>query len=136
MRDAKGHPDEALSRLFQRSLLDNFDYSVRTGVNQNWPIINDGIAIFANTVLRRDLIVGDACFRENCAYSYIPLVAVRRPVFFDDIVTETRTCIHAKNARHAADDPSDCAAYNSAYRACGPLAIPGTPVDASFDALG
>jgi hypothetical protein len=131
MRDANGHPDEALSRLFQRSLLDNFDYSVRTGVNQNWPIINDGIAIFANTVLRRDLIVGDACFRENCAYSYIPLVAVRRPVFFDDIVTEARTFIHTQNTRNTADDPSNSAAYNGADRACSALTFEGPAFNAT-----
>jgi hypothetical protein len=117
-------------------LLDHLDYASRARINQHRSIVYDRIAIIANTVFRWNLIVSDACFRKDRACSYIAFVAVRGPVFFDDIVTETRTCIHAKNARHAADDPSDRAAYNSAYRACGPLAFPGTTVDASFDALG
>jgi hypothetical protein len=121
---------------FCAGLLDHLNYAPSTGINQHRSIVDHRVAIFANTVFRWNLIVSDACFRKDRACSYITFVAVRGPMFFDDIVTEARTCIHAKNARHAADNPSDCAAYNSAHRACGPLAFPGTAVDASFDALG
>jgi hypothetical protein len=117
-------------------LLDHLDDASRARINQHRSVVYNRIAIIANTVFRWNLIVSDACFRKNRAYSYISFVAIRGPVFFDDIVTETRTCIYTKNARHAADDASDSATYDSAYRACGPLAFPGTTVDASFDALG
>ena len=42
-----------------------------------------------NPVLRWNLIVGDARFRKHCAHPYITVVAVRRPVFFDDVMTRT-----------------------------------------------
>jgi hypothetical protein len=121
---------------FCDGLLDHFDYASRAGINKHRSIVDDRIPIIANTVFRWNLIVSDACFRKDRACSYITFVAVRGPMFFDDIVTEARTCIHAKNARHTADDPSDCAAYDSAHRTCGPLAFAGTTADASFDALG
>src|ERR1019366_7179875 len=117
-------------------LLDHLDYASRARINQHRSIVYDRIAIIAHTVFRWNLIVSDACFRKDRACSYIAFVAVRGPMFFDDIVTEPRTCIHAKNARHTADDPSDCAANDSAHRTCCALAFAGTAVDASFDALG
>jgi len=57
-------------------------------------------------------------------------------MFFDDIMTEARTCIHAENALYTADDPSNCAAYDSADRTCRAFAFAGATVNASFDALG
>jgi hypothetical protein len=117
-------------------LLDHLDYASRTRINQHRSIVYDRIAVIAHTVFRWNIVVGDACFGKDRAYSYIAFVAVRGPMFFDDIVTEARTCIYAENARHTADDPSDCAAYDSAYRTCGAVAFAGTAVDASFDALG
>jgi hypothetical protein len=121
---------------FCYGLLDHFDYASRARLNQHRSIVDDRIAIIANAVFGRNIVVSDACFRKDRAYSYIAIVAIRGPMFFDDIVTEARTCIHAENALYTANDPSNCAAYDSADRACGALAFAGTTVGASFDALG
>jgi hypothetical protein len=106
------------------------------GVNQHRSIVYDGVAIIANTIFRWNFIVGDARFRKHRAHSYIAFVAVRGSMFFDDIMTEARTCIDAKNARHTADDCSNCAAYDGANGTCGAFAFAGATVSASFDALG
>jgi hypothetical protein len=127
---------ERLSFGFCDELLDHLDYASRARLNQHRSIVDDRIPIIANAVLGRNIVVSDACFRKDRAYPYIAFVAIRRPMFFDDIVTEARTCIHAENALHTADDPSNCAAYDSADWASGALAFAGTTVCASFDALG
>ena len=116
-------------------LLDDFDDAACTGVNQNRSIVDDGVAIFANTILRRNLIVGDARFGKDRAHSYIAFIAVRGPVFFDDVMTEARTLIDAQNACHTADDPSDRAANNSSHRPGSPLALSCPTFDAAGYAL-
>jgi hypothetical protein len=130
-----------LERLSLRSfvisgLLDDLDYAARAGVNQNRSIIDDRVAIFANTVFWWNFIVGDARFRKYCAHPHITFVAVRGPVFFDDIMPEARALIDAENSRHTADDPSDRAANNSSHRPGSPLALSCTAFDASGYALG
>jgi hypothetical protein len=68
---------------------------VSAGVNQNRSIIDDRVAIFANTVLLRNFVVGDACFRKYRADPYIAVIAVRRPMFFGNIMMETRALIYS-----------------------------------------
>jgi hypothetical protein len=117
-------------------LLDDLDYAARAGVNQNRSIVDNCVAIFANTILLRNLVVGDACFRKYCAHPYITFVAIRGPVFFDNITVEARTLIDAQNSRHTADDPSDRATNNSSHRPGSPLAFSCTTFDASGHTLG
>src|ERR1700722_6477714 len=106
------------------------------GINQNRPIVDDRIAIVANTVLRRNFVIGNAGFRKHRSYPDIPFIAVRGPVlFFDDVMTEARTLIPAQNASHTPDDPSDRAAYNSADRTRSTLAFAGTSLDTSSHSL-
>jgi hypothetical protein len=112
-------------------LLDDLNYAARSGVDQNGRVIDDRIAIFANTVLRWNLVVGDARFRKYCAYPYITFVAVRGPVLFDDVMTETRTLIDAENAIYTADDAADRAANNRSHRPGSPLALSCATFDAS-----
>src|ERR1700679_1009227 len=75
-------------------LLHPLDYASRARINQHRSIVDDRISIIANTVLRRNIIIGDARFRKHRACSYIAFVTVGGSVFFDDIMTEARTCIH------------------------------------------
>ena len=117
------------------TLLDDFDYAARTGVHQNRPIVDDRIAIFSNTIFLRNIIIGDAGFRELSADPYIALITVRRAMLFNYITAEARPLICAQNARDAANDPSDRAANDSAYRTCRALAFAGTPFNASGHTL-
>jgi hypothetical protein len=123
------------SNSIRLTLLDHLNDAARSGVDQNRPVIDDRITIFADAILGWNVIVGDACFRKHCAHPYIPFVAVRGPAFFDDVMTEARTLIGAENASHTTDDPSDRAANNSAHRPGSPLALSGTTFDASGYAL-
>jgi hypothetical protein len=116
-------------------LLHDFDYAPRAGVHQNRPIVDDRIAIFANTVFLRNFIVGHARFGKLSADPYIALITVRRPALFDHITAEARPLIYTQNARDAADDRSDRAANDSAYRTCRALAFTGTSFSASWHTL-
>jgi hypothetical protein len=121
--------------LWAKTLLDHLDDAPRARLNKHRAIIYDRIAIIANTVLRWNIVIGDTCLRKNRAYSHIAFVTIGGPMFFNDIVTETRACIYAKNALHAADDPSNCAAYDCTNRTCCAFAFSSTTVDAFGHAL-
>ena len=71
----------SIERLFPKGpffgrLLDDFDDAARARINQHGSIVDDRIAIFASTILRRDLIVGDACFRKYCTHPDIAFIPV------------------------------------------------------------
>jgi hypothetical protein len=124
------------SLMYTVRLLDDFDYAPRAGVHQNRPIVDDRIAIFANAVLLRNLIIGDARFRKLSADPHVALITVRRAALFNHITAEARPLVYTQNARDAADDPADRAANDSAYRTCRALAFSGTAFNASGHTLG
>jgi hypothetical protein len=105
-------------------------------VNQHRSIIDDGVAILANTVFLRNVVVGDARFRKLSAYAYIALITVGRPALFYYITAETRPLIHSQYSCYTADDPSDRAANDSAHRTCRPFTFAGTSLNASRHTLG
>jgi hypothetical protein len=84
----------------------------------------------------RDLIIGDARFRKLSADPYFALITVRRPALFNHITAEARPLIYTENARDAAEDPSDRAANDGAYRTCRALAFTGTSFNTSGHTLG
>ena len=55
---------------------------------------------------------------------------------FDDIRTEARPLIDAKDAGYTANDAADHATNNCPDRTCRPFTISCTPLDATRDALG
>jgi hypothetical protein len=122
-------------RLCTARLLDDLDYAVRTGVNQDRSIVDHRVAVFADTILLRNFIVGHAFLRKHCAHPDIAFVAVGRTVFFDDVMSEARTFIHAQNAVYTADDPSDRAANDGSHGPSSPLAFSRTTFDTAGYAL-
>ena len=72
------------------------------GIYQDRSIIDYRIPIVADAVLRRDVIVGDPCFRKDCSHPNIPFIAVRWPVFFHHVMMEAGTLVHTQDPRHAA----------------------------------
>jgi len=119
-----------------RGLLHDLDDATCPWVDQHRLIVDDGVSIIANAVVRRNVIIGDACFGKYRAYPDIAFVTIGGPMFFDDIAMEPRTCIHAKDAGDTPDNPANCATYNSAYWACGPFPISSSAVDAFGHSLG
>jgi hypothetical protein len=94
-------------------------------VNQHRSIIDDGVAILANTVFLRNVVVGDARFRKLSAYPYIALITVGRAALFNYITSETRPL-----------NPSGRAANHSAHRTCRAFTFAGTSFNASRHTLG
>jgi hypothetical protein len=63
----KGAARAPFHTLFQRCSLNHFYDAASAGVNEHWSIVDDGVAILANTVLLRHLVVGHARFGELAA---------------------------------------------------------------------
>ena len=109
---------------------------MRTRINEYRTIVDDGVAILPDTVFLRDFIVGDARFRKLSADPHIALIAVRRAMLFNHVAVEARPLIYTQNACDAADDPSDRAANDCAYRTSRSLAFAGTSFNAAGHTLG
>jgi hypothetical protein len=109
---------------------------VSAGINKHRSIVDDRVTILANAIFLRNFVVGNARFGKLSADPYITVIAVRWPMFFDNITMEARALIYAQNAWHAADNSPDRAANNGSYRTGGPLAFAGTSFNASGHTLG
>jgi hypothetical protein len=62
--------------ILKGTLLDDLDNSARMGIDQNRSIVDHRIAIIADPILWRNVIIGHACFRQNCSNPGIPFIAV------------------------------------------------------------
>ena len=58
------------------TLLDDFNDAVRTRIDENRSAVDHGVAIIANSVFRRNVIVGYAIARQVCAHSHIAVVRI------------------------------------------------------------
>jgi len=105
------------------------------GVNQNWFIVDNRIAVFPDPIFRRDVIVGDAFLRKHFADPDVTPVMIRRSVLFDHVTVETRPLISAQEAGDTTNHPSDCTADNGAYWTGSAVALAGSPFDAARHAL-
>src|SRR5579859_4004304 len=92
-------------RYFFFLLFDDFDYSPRARIDQNWSLVDDRVTIFTDTVFRRNLIISDARFGKDRAYAHIAFIPIGWTVLFDDVTPETGALIDAENAVYATDDP-------------------------------
>jgi hypothetical protein len=105
------------------------------GINEYRSIVDDRVAIPASTVFLGHVVVGHARFGKLGTYPYIALIAVGRAVLFNHIAMKAGPLIYAQYSCHAADDPSDRAANDSAHRPGSPLAFARTTFDASRHTL-
>ena len=118
------------------SLLDDFDDAVRARVDQNRSTIDDGIAIVANAVFLRNVVVSYSIARQVGADPHIALVGVRRMMPLDDVAVKPGTLVDTEHTIDAADDATNGPADNSSDRAGGTFAFAGAAFNASRDALG
>src|SRR6188768_1304691 len=112
-------------------LLDDLDDPSAARLDQNRAAVDDRVAVIANAIFLRYVVIGDAFFRQDGADPQIFAVLIRRAALFDDVTAEARTLVDAEDAVHAADDTTD----DPADRTGGPFAVTGAPLDASGDAL-
>jgi hypothetical protein len=92
--------------------------------------------MLAYTILRRHIVIGNAFFRENRAYSQLIAILIRRASLFDDIGTEARTLIDPEDAGYAASDAAEHASNDCSDRTSRPFTISRAPLDATRDTLG
>ena len=59
------------------------------GIDQNRLVVHDCVSIFADTIFRRNIVVGHAFLRKHFANSDVAPVVIRRPVLFDHVTVET-----------------------------------------------
>jgi hypothetical protein len=114
-------------------LFDDLNDAARSRFDQNCATIHHCVSIFAYTVLRRHIVIGNTFFRENRPNSQIFAVLIRRASLFDDIRTEARTLINPEDAGYTANDAADYATNNGPDRTSR---LAGTPLNATRNTLG
>jgi hypothetical protein len=115
---------------------DNLNDAAGPRFNQNRAPVHHCVSIFAYTVLRRHIVIGNALLRKNRPDSQVFAVLIRRAPLFDDIRTEARTFIDPEHAGDTANDAADHATNNRPDGTRRPFTVSGTPLDATRDALG
>jgi hypothetical protein len=104
-------------------LFDDLNDAARSRFDQNRATIHHCVSIFAYTVLRRHIVIGNTFFRENRPNSQIFAILIRRASLFDDIRTEARTLIDPEDAGDTANDAPDHATNNRPDRTSRPFTI-------------
>jgi hypothetical protein len=122
-------------RAASASLFDDFDDTARSRLDQNRAAIYDRVAILADAIFRRHVIIGHAVFRKDCANPHILPILIRGAPLFNHIGAKAGTLIDAKDTVYAANDSADDATYDCTDRPCRSLTVPRTALDASGDTL-
>ena len=105
------HP--ALSRPRQpEKLFDDLNHPVCSRIHEHRPVVHHRVAIVANAVFSRHLVVCHAAGRQHGSDSDLLLVAIRRPALKNRILAKARPLI----LREAADDCTADAAYDGSNR--------------------
>ena len=116
-------------------LFDDLDNPAAARFDQDCAAVHDRVAIFADAIFLRHVVIGDAFFRQDGADAHILAILIGRAALFDDIAAKTRTFVDAQDAVHTADDTTDHAADDRADRTRCPFALAGALSDPSGDAL-
>src|SRR5215210_4131605 len=70
------------------ALLDHLNDGVSAGVHQNRPIIDDGVLVLRDTVVLRDVVIGNPTLREPRPDDYLFLVGIRRALLRSYVFAE------------------------------------------------
>ena len=96
----------ALDPFVVSPLFDDLDDPSAARLDQNRAAVDDRVAVIANAIFCRYVVVGDAFFRQNGADPQIFAILIRGAPLFDDVAAKTRTLVDAQdaNSRLFADD--------------------------------
>src|ERR1700742_756968 len=108
---------------------------MRTRVDENRSAIDDRVAIIANTVFWRNVVVGYPIAGQVCADPYVTVVRVRWNMPLDDVAVKTRPLVDSEYAVHTADNAADGTTDNSTNRACCPFTFAGSAFDTAGHTL-
>jgi hypothetical protein len=118
------------------ALFEDFNDAVGAGIHEDRPAIDHGIAIIANAVFLRHVVVRDPVAGQVGTHPHIALVGVRRVMPLDDVAVKAGTLIDAEHTIDTADHATDDATDNSADRPGCAFAFAGAAFNASGYALG
>jgi hypothetical protein len=128
--------EKAVSKDGLCLLFDNLDDPACSRFDQYCSTVYHRIAMLADAILGRYIVVGNALFWKNRSDSYIFAVLVGGAALFSDVGMKARTLIDTEHSRDAANDSTDHSTHDCTDWACCTLAVPRTALDASRDALG
>src|ERR1700680_2137967 len=94
------------ARILQ-SLFDDLNDPMGAWVDQNSPVVDDGVTISRDAIFGRNFVILDAVRRENRAGSHGFPISVGWAVLMDDVIAKARTLVDAEQAVDAARDPAD-----------------------------
>src|SRR6187200_3584735 len=103
-RAALRPPHRTLNAL---ALLDDLHDRVGAGIDEHRPLVDDRIAIVANAVLSRDLVVGHAARRQPGADAHLLGVVVGRYAALDHVAAELGPLLVGDAADDRAADAAD-----------------------------
>src|SRR6202035_2761395 len=86
------------------TLLDHLDDAARARFDQHGPAVDHGVAIGRDAVLLRDVVIGDAGFRQHAADDDAVRNGVGRHPLANDIFAERRPLVDRDAIGFAADD--------------------------------
>ena len=104
-------------------LFDDFDDAMGARIDQDGPVVHDRIAIVADAIFRRHIVISDALLGQNGADPNVFVIPIRGAMLFDRVAAKARALIDAKDSIDAADYTADHAANDGSDRTGGPFAI-------------
>jgi hypothetical protein len=116
--------------------IDDFDDAVGPGIDQDRSAVDHGVAIIANAVFGRHVVIRYPLAREVSADPHIALVDVRGVMPLDDVAVKPGTLIDAQDTVDTADDATHDATNYSADWPRGAFALAGAALNSSGYALG
>jgi hypothetical protein len=112
-------------------LFDDFNYPMGAGIHQDGTVIHDRVAIVADAILGRHVVVCHTGLGQYRADADILAVTVRGIMTLGDIAMEPRSLIDAQDAIHAADHASNDASDDGPDGTGRPLSLTRPPLDPS-----
>jgi hypothetical protein len=117
-------------------LFDDLDNPVGARIDQDRPVVHDGVAIIARAIFRRYFVIGDTFLRQHRADSDLLAILIGRATLLDGITAKAGAFIDAENSGDAADHAANYATDDGADRTGCSFAIPCASLNPAGDPLG
>ena len=95
---------------FLQALVDDLNDGVGSRIDENRLIVDDRVAISADAVFGRHVVIDDAVRRQDGAGLHRFAVPIGRMMFADDVIVKARTLIDAEQTVDAVGHPANDAA--------------------------
>jgi hypothetical protein len=116
-------------------LFDDFNYPMAPRVHEDGAVVHDRVAIVADAIFGRYVVVCHAGIGQYRADADIFAVMIRGIMALGDIAVEPRSFIDAQDAVHATDHASNDASNDGPDGTGRPISLTRTSLDSSGDPL-